>query len=280
MEYLFWNTNKNKDINTILTQLITTYVPKIIAFAEYDADINVLIQDLEKLGYSFYEVPILACNRIRIITRFKKHQITAYEDGKYFTIKEIPYTRNEQHLVVFVHFPSKMYPDEMRMQSIIGDMLTKIEAAKKSSGINKVVICGDFNMNPFEVNMIAANSLHAISSRKHIKNKKYRESDSKKYYYYYNPMWNLMGDENLPEGTYFYDKSGFTTYYWNYFDQVIVSSDLIDDINPNNIKIIDEVNDIQLKDNYSRPDKKFSDHFPLYFVIKGANTNGQKKSLV
>ena len=35
MNYLFWNTNKNKNINTLLVDLIKSYNCEVLALAEY-----------------------------------------------------------------------------------------------------------------------------------------------------------------------------------------------------------------------------------------------------
>ena len=47
MNYLFWNTNKNKNINTLLVDLIKSYNCEVLALAEYEDDVINLQKKLD-----------------------------------------------------------------------------------------------------------------------------------------------------------------------------------------------------------------------------------------
>ena len=59
---------------------------------------------------------------------------------------------------------------------------------------------GDFNLNPFENLMTNTAGLNAVSCRTTAQRRKKREGKD----FFYNPCWNLLGDQNLPPGTYYY----------------------------------------------------------------------------
>ena len=83
-------------------------------------------------------------------------------------------------------------------------------------------------MNPFESGMNQANGFNAISNRSISKRLK-RKILSKEHSFFYNPSWSLMGDLiSEPAGSYYYNKPGYDSFYWNVFDQVILRPSLIE----------------------------------------------------
>jgi len=104
----------------------------------------------------------------------------------------------------------------------------EIERIEFEHKCNNSIIIGDFNMNPYEPGMLGASALHSLSSRNIVKKQK-RILHGKEYNMFYNPMWSLLGDINLPDGTYFYDDSSQeVNLYWNIFDQVLIRPSLIE----------------------------------------------------
>ena len=69
MKYLFWNTHKNKCINSILCDLIIENYISVVILAEYAADIDNLIDLLHCCGVSMQRVPTTGCDRIHKIGR-------------------------------------------------------------------------------------------------------------------------------------------------------------------------------------------------------------------
>ena len=134
---------------------------------------------------------------------------------------------------------------------------------------NNVIIVGDFNANPFEEVCINANCFHAVSSKDIAKKRKKRIIKGQEYAIFYNPMWNLFGDKNQTNGTYYYDKEGITAYFWNIFDQVILSPEVAEIFEDNSLKIISSINNNSLLYNNGIPNKDdISDHLPIFFQIR------------
>ncbi len=97
---------------------------------------------------------------------------------------------------------------------------------------------GDFNINPFENGVVSARGFHAVMDR-NIASKGSREVQGKDCKYFYNPMWRLLGDDtNGSLGTYFYYKSGYISFFWNAFDQVLLRPSLLDYFKSEDVSII------------------------------------------
>ena len=67
MKYLFWNTHKNKSINSTLCDLIIENCISVVVLAEYSADMDDLIDLLYSCGVSMQQVPTVGCDRIHIL---------------------------------------------------------------------------------------------------------------------------------------------------------------------------------------------------------------------
>lgn len=263
MKYTFWNTHKNKDINVHLQNLIEEYSPDIVALAEYEANGEELENKLKLCGLDYVFISKIA-SRLDLFYKGNRKEVIHCNESKYYTIKIISNNKKKQ-IISIVHLPSKMYEDEFRNAEILKDMLEEIVAIKVDKHINNFVVMGDFNMNPYELPMINATALQAISSREIVKKRKQRIYNDKNRELLYNPMWNFLGDEKKPIGSYYYPTSQNAALYWNTFDQFIVNEKLVDVVDLSKIKFITTVGTLELADESGRP--KVSDHFPLYFEI-------------
>lgn len=215
------------------------------------------------MGLNYTFVPRIG-SRLDIFYRGKFATVSHCADNKYFTIKKIPYG-NKSQIVAVVHLPSKMYSSDGENAEILQEMLNAINKVKKRRHINKVVIVGDFNMNPYELPMIEATALQAISSRDIVIRRKQRKYNNKDREFYYNPMWNFLGDEKFPVGSYYYSSPQNKAMYWNTFDQFIVNEELASEVALDKIKIMQNIDTIPLANKNGEP--IVSDHFPLYFEI-------------
>lgn len=265
MKYLFWNVGTRDDINAYLESLIITYLPNIIALAEYHSNGNMLCNRLRTRGHSYYYIPPIG-SRLSIFSTIPRNKIFHADDARHYTVKIFPYSHQEDHITVFLHLPSKLYDDPERVKSIVRTMKQDVKSLSERTNTKNILYIGDFNMNPFETPMLSASEFHAVSSRE-IASGRQRILDGQSYEYLYNPMWNLLGDAVLPEGTYFYKAPGYIANYWNIFDQFLVSASLVKDVDINSIEIITRTSQINLANRNGKP--CISDHFPLFFELKG-----------
>lgn len=269
MRYLFWNTN-GKDVDKVICLLIKEYKPTILALAEYENDIDNLVREIETyVGISYMQLQKFACRVCILVNEKLSDSIEHCMDHTNYTIKIIPYNSyNDSHIVVFVHLPSKMNDNKEKNRHILEQITCKVNELNPEN-MRKVIILGDFNLNPYEEAMTYLTGCNAVSCRDvamKIKRKDKSETD-KYYYYYYNPMWNFLGDKDGINGTYYYSKTSDHSRYWNTFDQFVVSPALIKDIDE--VKIVKHVGEISLESKGGIPDLRISDHYPLYFKLGG-----------
>lgn len=271
MNYLFWNTREvkeiNPNINPILKDLIIENKCDMVILAEYKSDINELLKSLEGENVNMYKIKQIACKRIHIITKFIPERIEHLPESDKYTIKKVPHNNLDSITVACVHLPSKKNSDSHTHITEIGYLIKDIREYEIEENDNNTIIVGDFNLNPFEDEMVSALGCHAVSSKKEAI-KISRIIQGREYFMFYNPMWNLLGDIESPPGTYYYDKESYIRPYWYILDQVIIRPSIIAHFNDNALKIITKTKNFDLsKDNYKPHKDSISDHFPIYFEI-------------
>lgn len=255
MNISFWNTHRNKKINKILISLILEKNIDIMILAEYNDNINFIINELYIRGKEYRKVDFIACEKILMICR-KDINIEHNDDSSNYVSIEI--SKHDFNFYLFAtHLPSKLFASEDTIKLVAGTLKSDIEK------YDKVLVVGDFNSNPFEKTMSALSGLLALPT-KEIKNRKVQGIEKK---ILYNPMWKFFGDFETIPGTYYYNNSEDLNYYWNIFDQVLVSHELVYFFNDKSLDIIKKIDKTNLIKN-NKIDKKISDHLPIIFSVE------------
>lgn len=170
-----------------------------------------------------------------------------------------------------IHFPSKLYHDEISHLQIVPNYKAKVHNLTQNSA--RVFIVGDFNMNPFDYGMVEPNGFFAHNNRELV------DVDAKikhgnKQILYYNPCWILLGDyvnktnyktNNRTGGSFFYEGEKSRSLYWYLIDQIIMRKALIDGFVSEDLEIIE---DPQMREDIQKEKTKDInkiDHFPLQF---------------
>jgi len=267
--FLFWNLNK-KPIHAAVTQLAYHYDVDVVLLAECEMPPLLLLQSLNQDNLAAYHyAPGIGCKKIEVFTKFTSDYIQPVFEDSRWTIRHMNLPGLRNILLTVVHLPSKQNYDESDQKSICARLVRDIHAVEHNFSKCEIVVVGDFNMNPFEDGIIAADGMNAAMTKR-VAFKESRTVLEKKYRFLYNPMWSLFGDRDPnPPGTYYYQSSGFRSLYWNIFDQVLVSPGLIDrfDIEKLQIPTFDGVN--RYLSDSDRPNiKDYSDHLPVIFEIR------------
>jgi hypothetical protein len=137
----------------------------------------------------------------------------------------------------------------------------------KRCGQGSVVMLGDFNANPFDAEVCGSAGLFAVRDRGEAR-KRWASpllaigEDQRPLY---NPTWSLLPeDAGRPAGTHVYDRARML--HWRFYDQILVSPDLIDTIREPP-EILAELAGTRLLTDAGNIDKSISDHLPAQLRI-------------
>lgn len=262
MKILFWNTHKNENINTIISELITDNNISIVVLAEYTADVDELLQILTMQSVHMKQYISAGCDRIKIIG-----SVNQVEPGKQTDHASIQIIDNDI-VLCGIHLNSPIYSGHQEQREIyIEQIINDIKSIEKELNTENTIIVGDFNVNPYDVACVDARYFHGIPICEEA-NRKTRTISGKEYSMFYNPMWNFFGDKHQPYGTYYYGGSNTVNTYWNIYDQVIIRPALKERFIDESLKILTETKTKYLLDRNGHPDNNISDHLPIVFEIK------------
>ena len=170
-----------------------------------------------------------------------------------------------------IHFPSKLFHDEITHLQIVQNYISKIHNATNVA--DRLFVVGDFNMDPFDYAMVEPKGFNAHNNRDLV------VSDTKFKFgshniLYYNPSWTLLGDfvnkldyskHKRTGGSFYFKKKISRSLYWHLIDQIIMRKSLINEFVSEDLEIIE--NEF-IKTEILREPKKDEnkiDHFPLKF---------------
>ena len=208
------------------------------------------------------------CEKIKIFTRFSDEFMPAVYEEDRLTIRHLRLPEAIDILLSVIHFPSKNYWNESSQAAECYRLSQIIRSEEERIAHSRSILVGDLNMSPFEDGIINANGLHGVMS-KNIAQEKIRMINKRKYPFFYNPMWNLLGDDNSESpGTYYYRRAEHNILFWYMFDQVLIRPDLLDNFNSQDLKILTSDGNISFLTINGIPDKKVvSDHLPIFFKL-------------
>lgn len=273
MVIAFWNLNQ-KELSDYLVSLAL----------DQDVDILVLAEAQERTIASFLlkSTFILASPFNRVTANGDKLAILTTYAASVFEKKEnlsgsnrwLIYEINLPGIFRFnlaaVHFHSKINwaKDSLALECVnFSRDISKVEGDTNSY---ETILIGDFNMNPFEDGVVAANGLNAIQDLEYVAVRpKGRKIDGTGYRFFYNPMWNFFGDHRKPFGTHYHRTPGHVSQEWNMYDQAMFRGSIKKYLNKGDyISIIDTVGADKLTSSFERPDKDaYSDHLPIVLKL-------------
>ena len=263
---LFWNIQRKVDPD-ILASLASTKNVDFICLAESELDSGEMLKALGNNNSNKFLSPNTNTPKIQVFHRDTIKTTVRYGDisGR-CAIASIIFDQVE-FLIAIMHLISKNNCERVDQYIEATDQAEGIRNYEKKRGNCRTILCGDLNMNPFEDGLVAAKGFHALSDRNLVQ-KGSRTVHGKEYPFFYNPMWNFFGDmTDGPSGTYYYRKSSHVSHDWHILDQVLLRKDCLPYFS--RIEIVTEFNDINLKNDLGRPDKKsYSDHFPILLHLE------------
>lgn len=272
MNFLFWNINKKPLANEIKS-LCDFYNVDILILAENEMQDKDILPVLNENTDRIFISPFNPSAKISFYTRI--HDFHLIHDDFWGSIRKVIHPIGIDILLVAVHLPSKLHTSENDQAFIAARIAAEIDRRESEQGHTQTIVIGDFNMNPFEIGVVSADGFHAVMD-KQIALKQSRVVLGQERKYFYNPMWSRLGDDSEGQaGTYYYNSSSMSNYFWNMFDQVLLRPSLLPCFNQSNLKVIDKIGEKSLMKN-SKISNQFSDHLPLLIKLNISHLLGDK----
>jgi len=263
LRFLLWNTNK-KAPDLVIAELAKEFSADIIFLTEYSGSVNTLSLLVGQTVGQSYIVSSGMNKRFACLHRHPSIGLNEiYYHGR-FSVRKLS-LGTLPTLVCLVHGVDAMNNSLATRMSFAQEMMADLRRLSRENKVPSLVILGDFNLNPYDEAMNQFSVFNAMMSKGCI-SRGLRKVDGRQYDFFYNPMWSFLGDRNPgPPGTIYYQgKQGL--YGWNMFDQVLLHHSLADRLI--DIKILDSAGTMTLKGPRGRPNRTYSDHFPLYFSME------------
>jgi exonuclease III len=265
---VFWNL-KHKDLTEHVCNLARETDTDILILNECEVPIRRTAKELVARADSHYFVPRSNSeDRFHCFCRHAKFDLSEVHKGFRTSVRKFVFGSTGA-LLGLVHGPDIRNHDSESRQSAAQSLAEEVRFVVSQQGHNRVILIGDFNMNPYDRGMNLPAALNAMMSRACITagTRKYL---GKHYEFYYNPMWSLFGDGNSgPAGT-VYNTSNQGPYGWSMLDQTIISHSFVDCFEY--VKILTHAGNYCLVDDNGRPDpSKGSDHLPILVKLKGVS---------
>jgi exonuclease III len=297
IRFWYWNTGKKaKTQEQVLTDLFAADgVPDIVLLGECLVDLSTSFLKQHGLTKVIYAQPP-GSNQTQL-TYFKTqtdftltHLVATtiapknalrYGNNPALTARVLLMTltiAGESTLVACVHLPSRRggHQDESSQLGLVSRYKGFIaEAAGKplSDFGERIVVVGDFNMNPFDLGMIEPTAFFAINNRKFVRHR--RKVAGVNELMFYNPCWTLLSDINQAthpilrvSGSIYYKGTASKKLYWHLFDQVLLSESLIKHFDASALHLVlhPEI-EKEVMSSVKRNDADYSDHLPLCFTL-------------
>lgn len=275
---LFWNINEKRTPFEDVIKDISNDID-ILVLAEADKIDNTRIETLTGLTMikSAIKTDINKLTPKFFVSQngfIFSHLNTVISKRLVINVLEVP--GHEEILFSGIHFPSKLEYSLTTQDKIANNYINWVNEIEDILEIKRTIIVGDFNMNPFEIGMIAPSSFNATLSEVIARNHRLRSFHYNEFDYFYNPMWNFMGDQDYSKGTkklpgsyYFYTTTDSEAIYWNLFENILLRPSVIDYLDLSSIRIPIAIHGHQLANaNFVLDKRNYSDHLPLLFNLK------------
>ncbi len=223
LTFTYWNT-KNIDSADIIIDILKQEKPILFFLSEFNIEnSNDLESKLIGKDYEVFENP--GCERITVLKRIDIN-IELNLQSKFFTILNLV---DNDMFIVSLHLPSQMYQSLDSLKEILRNLRNTIDEDIGSSAETKILIIGDFNVNPYESPMINYDGFVSTNSPKAKHTINYSGLSRTTYY---NPTWQLYSRNNFP-GTKQFKRPSATSYdviEFHYLDQVLISQKLLENM--------------------------------------------------
>lgn len=268
LSFLLWNINRNQPREQLARLVELHQIDILILLESGFASAGDVLLALNATANPPFSIPQSNVKAIQVFTRFSRTFTKEIASEKRLSIRRISLPTRTEFLLATVHFPSKLWMKDQSQDlecSYLARYITEVEA---NADLDRTLLVGDLNMNPFQCGVMAAGSLNAVMTRE-IAQRGTRRVQGRDHPFFYSPMWGLHGDGTPgPAGTYFRDSSDHHDYFWNMFDQVLIRPNLLPHFRTGDVEILSDDGASSLLNAKGHPNAEhISDHLPLLFKL-------------
>lgn len=258
VKVLYWNIKTDANLEYAI-QMAGISNPDVMFLSEVTE--GALVKSalpLERVGYEHFPNP--GCKRVQIIKR-RSVALSLGIQGSRFTSVFIDSLSLH---IVSVHMKSQTWTSLDELRYGLNELRLRIDGIGASSE-TRILVLGDFNVNPFDLPMTAYDGFGATNSH----NTTTAQITGSTKSLYFNPTWQLYSRTHCP-GTYYHRRPSNTSFDvldYHYLDQVLISEKLKDDLLDQSMEIIENVIDFSLVDAMKHNEPK-TDHLPLSYELQ------------
>ena len=260
---MFWNTGGSQ-VTDLIGRLCRHHEVDVLLLAELAIGSAALLTGINQGEASPFteSVTVQTAVRVRLFTRYPLDRVQPISDDGRVAIRQIRPPLGRPLLLVAVHLPSKLHAGPYDQGSAIRDLREQITEAERRVGHRNTVVIGDFNVDPFDPAMVAADGLHGMMDRQ-VALREARTVNGISRDFFYNPMWSRLGDDSHgPPGTYYYPSGAPLSFFWHSFDQVLLRPALLSCYRAEGLVVPAEVDGRALRGPAGRG-RSESDHLPV-----------------
>jgi exonuclease III len=202
---VFWNVNR-KDLTDAVCALAKSTAADVIILNENNVPSSETLCALrQEVSPEFYIPAPASEERFHCFCKNSALDLSEIHSGFRTSVRKFRFA-NQMTLLVLVHGLDIRNYDSKKRLLFASKLADEIAFVRDDKKINKLILLGDFNMNPYDDGMNEAEGLNAMMT-KACAEKKTRQYCKKDYDLYYNPMWSLFGDNTKgPAGTIYTQK--------------------------------------------------------------------------
>jgi len=269
MKVLFWNVNKNDCTSYICDLAMEMDLDVVILCENREAQEGHTLRQLQsRVSKNFFEADQFSPSprRFQVFGKDRRSGLQEKASFKRCNIHNFRGCSSGDILVALVHGADPRNYDIQHRNGYFSQALNNINSHLAAVDSQRLIVLGDFNLNPFDTGVAGVKGFNANMSKSCVRLKT-RTFLDEKHDFYYNPMWSLLGDNSPgPPGT-IYDTSSQGAYGWNMFDQVLIHHSLLNIFD--GVKIVTQTEKLNFQTSVGLPDGKISDHFPIIVTLKG-----------
>ena len=179
----FWNTNGQAEPDKVVA-LARQADPDVLVLAESAIPLERLLTELNRGQTTLFFPDPGFSQRVTIVSRYLDRFVHPIRDASRVAIRHYLPPLGPSFLLVAVHLHSKLRK-KTEDQALAAPRLARyVKQAETAVGHSRTIVLGDFNMNPFEHGVVAAEGLHAVMDRR-IAGRRSRTVDDEEFDFFY-----------------------------------------------------------------------------------------------